>query len=69
MSDKPAQLTLRVIDMTTGQVTHTQQVAAITGINNVMVDLNRKNAGSSVYIIALDGENVQYKKAKIIAGN
>jgi len=69
MSDKPAQLTLRVIEMTTGQVMHTQQVAAVTGINNVQVDLNRKNAGSSVYIIALDGENVQYKKAKIIAGN
>ena len=69
MSDKPAQLTLRVIDMTTGQVMHTQQVAAVTGINNVQVDLNRRNAGSSVYIIALDGESVQYKKAKIIAGN
>ena len=69
MSDKSAQLTLRVIDMTTGQIMHTQQVAAVTGINNVQVDINRRNAGSSVYIIALDGESVQYKKAKIIAGN
>ena len=69
MSDKSAQLTLRVIELTTGKVLQSQQVAAVTGQNTVQVDINRSNAGSSVYLIALDGDNVQYKKAKVVVGN
>ena len=69
MSDKSAQLTLRVIEMTTGKLMQTQQVAAVPGINTIQVGVNRRNAGNSVYLIALDGDNVQYKKAKVIAGN
>ena len=53
----------------TGKVLQSQQVSAVTGQNTVQVDINRSNAGSSVYLIALDGDNVQYKKAKIIAGS
>ena len=69
MSDKSAQLTLRVIEMTTGKVLQSQQVSAVTGQNTVQVDINRSNAGSSVYLIALDGDNVQYKKAKVVVSN
>jgi choice-of-anchor A domain-containing protein len=68
ISDKDNLLNLRVIELTTGKTVLNKQVNATQGINNVLVDINKSNTGNSVYIIALDGENIQYKKAKIIVG-
>ena len=69
MSDRDNALNLRVIELATGKTVLMQQVNAVKGLNNVWVDMNRNNAANAVYIIALDGENVQYKKTKIMAGS
>jgi choice-of-anchor A domain-containing protein len=66
MSAVAQPLTLRVIDAGTGRTVLLQQVSAITGINNIPVNLNKSYGGSVMYVVSLEGQNVQYKRAKLI---
>ncbi|MFX8907094.1 T9SS type A sorting domain-containing protein, partial [Acinetobacter baumannii] len=58
-------LTLRIIEAATGKVVATKSVTAVKGENNVSVDL-MNSSSNNIYIISLDGDGIQYKKAKIL---
>lgn len=66
MSDKESLLNLKVIDVSTGRVVTTQPINAMSGINNITIDLNRNISSNSIYIVTLDGEKVKYKNAKLV---
>ncbi|TXT32506.1 MAG: hypothetical protein FD136_1313 [Chitinophagaceae bacterium] len=66
-ADKDYSLTLNIIDAATGNVVMTKMVNATRGENSVPVEL-RNNSGQRMYIISLNGSNVNYKSTKIVIG-
>ncbi len=66
-ADKDYGLTLNIIDAATGRIALTKMVNAVRGENSVPVEL-KNNSGQKMYIISLNGSNVQYKSTKMVIG-
>ncbi|HJV19607.1 MAG TPA: SdrD B-like domain-containing protein [Sediminibacterium sp.] len=66
-ADKDYVLTLNITEAATGKLVMTKTVNATKGENSIPVEL-KNNSGQKLYVISLNGSNVNYKTTRIVLG-
>ena len=63
---KAETLTMKVIEIGSGKVIHTQSVNAVVGSNTIAVQLNNSYLSANNYVVTLEGDSTKYTAQNIV---